>query len=54
MVETLRYRSDPAYRDFALSARNAVLLSSPLALPDGAYDVARDLVVEFDARQVLR
>ncbi|SMF43490.1 hypothetical protein SAMN06265365_103303 [Tistlia consotensis] len=54
VVETLRYRSDPAYRDFALSARNAVLLSSPLALPDGAYDVARDLVVEFDARQVLR
>ena len=29
--------TDPAYREVAVSARNAVLLSSPLSLPAGHY-----------------
>ena len=33
IVDDRRYRTDPAYRTIALSARNAVLLSSPLSLP---------------------
>jgi colicin import membrane protein len=52
VVETPRYRSDSAYRDFALSARNAVLLSSPLTMPPGDYDIAKDIILDFDSKQV--
>lgn len=54
IVDDPRFRDNDAYRDFALSARNAVLLSSPLLLPVGAYDLAKDIVVDFDPRQVSR
>jgi hypothetical protein len=54
IVDEARYRSDKAYLDFALSARNAVLLSSPLSLPPGAYDIAKDIVVDFDPKRVLQ
>jgi len=54
IVDEARYRSDKAYMAFAFSARNAVLLSSPLALPPGAYDIAKDIVVDFDPKQVLQ
>jgi outer membrane biosynthesis protein TonB len=52
--EDPRYSSDDAYRDFARSARNAVLMSSPLALPAEAYDIAKDIVVDFSPKQVLQ
>ena len=45
---------DPAYRALAMSARNAVLLSSPLALPPGRYEEVRDVVLDFDPRKVGR
>ena len=54
IVNEARYRSDKVYMDFARSARNAVNLSSPLALPPGGYEIARDIVVDFDPRQVLQ
>jgi outer membrane biosynthesis protein TonB len=54
IVDAARYRHDAAYFDFALSARDAVLVSSPLALPPGGYAIAKDMVLNFDARQVLR
>jgi hypothetical protein len=54
IVDDPRLRDNDAYRDFALSARNAVLLSSPISLPLGVYDLAKDIVVDFDPRQVLR
>ena len=54
IVDDPRFRDNDAYRDFAHSARNAVLLSSPLLLPDSAYDLAKDIVVDFDPRQVSR
>jgi len=54
IVNEARYRSDKAYMDFARSARNAVRLSSPLALPPGSYEIARDIVVDFDPKQVLQ
>jgi len=54
IVDTPRYRSDDAYRDFALSARNAVLLSSPLTVPAGEYDIAKDIVLDFRSKQVLQ
>jgi outer membrane biosynthesis protein TonB len=53
IVGNERLRSDSAYHDFALSARNAVLLSSPLTLPRGAYGFTTDVVVDFASRQVL-
>lgn len=54
IVDNPRYHSDSAYRDFALSARNAVLLSSPLTVPPGDYDIAKDIVLDFNATQVLQ
>ncbi len=54
IVGNPRFLSIGAYHDFALSARDAVLLSSPLALPPGTYAIAKDIVVSFDSRQVLQ
>jgi outer membrane biosynthesis protein TonB len=51
VVDYPRYRADGPYRDFALSARNAVLMSSPLSVPPGDYDIAKDIVVDFSARK---
>jgi outer membrane biosynthesis protein TonB len=52
IVDNSRNRSDQAYQEFARSARNAVLLSSPLTVPPGAYDIAKDIVIDFRAKQV--
>ena len=54
IVDDPRYDDDPGYRDFALSARNAVLLSSPLLLPPGSDLAATDVVVDFSARDLSR
>jgi hypothetical protein len=45
---------DPAYREVAISARNAVLLSSPLSLPAGHYQGLMDMVLFLNPRDVLR
>jgi outer membrane biosynthesis protein TonB len=54
IIDDPRFSANPAYEDFALSARNAVLLSSPLRIPPGLYDVAKDIVVDFDAKLLSR
>lgn len=54
IVGNPRFLSNGAYHNYALSARNAVLLSSPLELPPGTYAIAKDIVINFDARQVLQ
>jgi hypothetical protein len=54
IVDTTRGRSDETYRSIALSARNAVLLSSPLTLPAGLTDDMRDMTVSFNTRDSLR
>jgi len=54
VINDPRYSGDPAYEDFALSARNAVLLSSPLVIPPGLYDIAKDIVIDFDSKLVSR
>jgi hypothetical protein len=46
--------NDPAYREVAVSARNAVLLSSPLSLPAGHYQGLMDMVLFLNPRDVLR
>jgi hypothetical protein len=46
--------NDPGYREIAVSARNAVLLSSPLSLPAGHYQGLMDMVLFLNPRDVLR
>jgi hypothetical protein len=54
IVDQLRFNSDATYRSIALSARNAVLLSSPILLPNGAYDDVFDIVLNLNPRDTLR
>ncbi|HKX10353.1 MAG TPA: hypothetical protein VJN67_19295 [Stellaceae bacterium] len=48
IVDDPRHGGDPDYHDLALSARNAVLLSSPLNLPPGIS--IRDITLTLDPR----
>jgi outer membrane biosynthesis protein TonB len=54
IVDDPRFDTDTDLYALALSARNAVLLSSPLTLPPGRYDDVKDMVLEFDPRKALR
>jgi hypothetical protein len=53
IVDTAR-AADPDYREVAVSARNAVLLSSPLALPPGQYQDVMDMVLYLNPKDALR
>jgi hypothetical protein len=53
IVDTAR-AADPDYREIAVSARNAVLLSSPLALPAGHYQGVMDLVLYLNPKDAWR
>ncbi len=46
--------TDAVYREIAVSARNAVLLASPFALPPGHYQDVIDMVLELNPRDTLR
>jgi hypothetical protein len=46
--------ADPVYRDIAVSARNAVLMSSPFSLPAGHYQGVIDMVLDLNPRDTLR
>jgi outer membrane biosynthesis protein TonB len=54
IVDRARYASDAAWRNLALSARNAVLLSSPLALPVSQTRGRIDVTLALNPRDVLR
>jgi hypothetical protein len=54
IVDMQRYRADAVFRDIALSARNAVLLSSPVPLPVGNYPELMDMVLKFNPRDALQ
>jgi hypothetical protein len=54
IVDTPRSRGDDVYRSIAISARNAVLLSSPLTLPAGMTAEMRDMNISFNTRDSLR
>jgi hypothetical protein len=45
---------DPAYDEIAASARNAVLLSSPFAMPKGHYQDEMEVVLYLDPSDALR
>jgi hypothetical protein len=53
IVDHAHYASDAAWRAIALSARNAVLLSSPLELPAGAA-APLDVVLALNPKDALR
>ncbi len=52
LVDTPR-SADPAYREIALSATNAVLMSSPFTLPPGHYRGEMDLVLDLNPKDAL-
>jgi len=54
IVDMQRYRTDAVFRDIALSARNAVLLSSPVPLPAGNYPERMDMTLNFNPRDALQ
>jgi hypothetical protein len=54
IADMARFNADKMYREIALSARNAVLLSSPLALPPGHYSDVMDLLISLNTRDALR
>ena len=50
IVDKRRYATDAVYRQIAMSARNAVILSSPISLPPGNYPAATEMVLRLDPR----
>jgi hypothetical protein len=53
IIDQQRFKTDATYREIALSARNAVLLSSPFALPPGDYHDGMDMVLSLNPRDTL-
>jgi hypothetical protein len=54
IVKDSHSAADKTYQDIARSARNAVLLSSPFALPPGRYSDALELTLSLNTRDALR
>lgn len=54
IVDKRRYATDAAYRRIALSARNAVLLASPIALPAGDYPAQTEMTLMLDPRDAVK
>jgi hypothetical protein len=52
--DAARMKTDAAFHDMALSARDAAILASPLDLPPGKYPKVQDLTITLDPRAVLR
>ena len=54
IAETARFNTDNTYRAIALSARNAVLLSSPFVLPGGPYSDRMVFTLSLNTKDALR
>ena len=54
IMEEARSKADAVYRDIALSARNAVILSSPIALPPGDYPRTMHFTLDLDPKDTQR
>ena len=48
------YGNDEVTRNIAISARNAVILSSPFALPEGSYEAVKDMVLDLNPMNTVR
>lgn len=49
-----RFQNDGAFRNMALSARNAAMLASPIQLPPGRYARVTVLTIDLNPKAVLR
>ncbi len=54
IVDKTRFATDASYHDVALSARNAVLLSSPIALPSGQGEMPMEMTLRLSLKDTLR
>ena len=54
VVDQARFHTDSAFRNMALSARNAAMLASPIQLPPGRYPRVTELIIDLDPKAVLR
>lgn len=54
IVDKTRYASDKQFRQIAISARNAILLASPIALPAGDYPAETEMTLKLDPRDAMR
>jgi hypothetical protein len=54
IVDKQRYTADAIFHEIALSARNAVTLSSPIPLPPGSYRPLMNFVIDLDPRDTNR
>jgi hypothetical protein len=54
ILDQERFHSDTAFRNMALSARDAALLASPIQLPPGKYQRVTVLTIDLDPKAVLR
>jgi hypothetical protein len=54
VVDKHRYATDAVFRQIALSAKNAVLLSSPIQLPAGNYPAETDMTINLNPRDAMR
>ncbi len=54
IVDKTSYAGDAIYHEIALSARNAVLLSSPIPLPPGNYQAVMNFVLDLNPRDTNR
>jgi hypothetical protein len=54
VVDQNRFHTDRAFRDMALSARDAALLASPIQWPEGLKQKSQTLTIDLDPKAVLR
>lgn len=54
ILDKARLATDALFRDIALSARNAVLLSSPIRLPSGENKIPASVTLRLDSKDMQR
>ncbi|MBA2588411.1 MAG: hypothetical protein H0U98_07270 [Alphaproteobacteria bacterium] len=54
IVDQQRFHVDSAFRNMALSARDAALLASPIQIPGTRYEKTQTLTINLDPKAVLR
>lgn len=54
VVDQRRFVTDKAFRDMALSARDATMLASPIQWPGGLSQKSQTLTIDLDPKAVLR
>jgi hypothetical protein len=53
IIDRHRYATDAAFRQIAMSARNAILLASPINLPAGNYAAETAMTINLNPKDAL-